>query len=179
MNSVLVPSRRDVLRGLVGAGFGLGMARLPAVTESKKKRKNKPGKPKPAKPNAYGCLNVGAACSSAGQCCSGICQGKTCRGHDAGICQVDSDLCTTGGGHICDIHIPGEARACDCLLTTGNAPFCAVIGNAVCRDCRLDADCEEDFGPGAACVPQLGACEGLCPTTVVTACAPRCPNPAM
>ncbi len=173
------PSRRDVLRGLAGAGLGLGVARVPAMTEAKKKRKNKPKKPKPAEPNAYGCLNVGAACMSAEHCCSGICQGKTCRGHDAGICNVDYDLCTTGGGHFCDTHIPDQSRACVCLLTTGNAPFCAALGNTLCRDCQTDADCEEDeFGPGAACVPQLSVCEGLCPDTGDTACAPRCPNPA-
>jgi hypothetical protein len=75
-----VPSRRDVLRGLVGAGLGLGAARLPAVVAAKKKRKKK------VKPNAFGCLNVDAACKNADQCCSGICEGKKCRAHGIGTC---------------------------------------------------------------------------------------------
>ena len=36
-----MPSRRDVLRGLAGAGLGLGIARWQATTGAKKKRKNK------------------------------------------------------------------------------------------------------------------------------------------
>ncbi|MGH2615127.1 MAG: hypothetical protein ACRDJC_07805 [Thermomicrobiales bacterium] len=32
------PSRRDVLRGLAGAGFGLGAVQLPDAVAAKKKR---------------------------------------------------------------------------------------------------------------------------------------------
>ena len=70
-----VPSRRDVLRGLVGAGIGLGIGRVPEVAEAKKKRKRKK-QDKPHKPNAFGCLDVGDPCRTAGQCCSGICEGN-------------------------------------------------------------------------------------------------------
>ncbi|MGH2618111.1 MAG: hypothetical protein ACRDJC_23025, partial [Thermomicrobiales bacterium] len=130
-----VPSRRDVLRGLAGAALGLGAARLPGTAAAKKKRKNKKPKPKPAKPNAFGCLNVGAACKSAGECCSGVCEGKTCRTHHTGICQVDYDLCITGAAHVCNIVGEG-GPACACVLTTGKAPFCGDFEEGTtCREC--------------------------------------------
>jgi hypothetical protein len=174
-----VPSRRDVLRGLVGAGLGLGLARLPEAAEAKKKRKKKPNKPKPPKANSYGCLNIGAACANDDQCCSGVCEGKTCRAHHTGICQVDYDLCTTGAAHVCNKAGTGDIT-CACVLTTGNAPFCGdtAVGYA-CQECSKDAACEEEHGAGAACVVVgAGICEGICADTGGTACMKPCANPA-
>ena len=171
-----VPSRRDVLRGLAGAALGLGVARLPDPVAAKKNRKRK--KPKPPRPNAYGCLNVGAACRNAEQCCSGVCEGKTCRAHQEGICRVDYDLCTTGAAHVCGVDGNGDLR-CVCVLTTGNAPFCGDFSSpTACRDCSKDTDCEEEFGAGAACVVNRGICEGNCAETGGTACVPPCAKPA-
>ena len=154
-----LPSRRDVLRGLVAAGLGLGGLRLQEATEAKKKQRNK--KPKL---NAFGCLNVGQKCRGKdSKCCSGICQGKkpkkgekdksTCVAHNEGPCTADRSVCATGS----------PASLCGpeavCLATTGNAGFCAnVAGNsfsqeANCRVCGKDTDCEAaGFGQGAACV---------------------------
>jgi hypothetical protein len=174
-----VPSRRDVWRGLVGAGLGLAVARLPDVSKGKKKGKGKKKSKKPhSKPNAYGCLNVGAACGNDDQCCSGVCEGKTCRAHHAGICRVDSDLCTTGAAHVCNI--VGDADTCACVLTTGNAPFCGQTGDGLsCQDCDKDSDCEEQFGPGAACFVLAGVCEEFCAEAGgITACAAPCAKPA-
>lgn len=174
-----VPSRRHLLRGLAGAGWGLGALTLPSFVNAKKrKRKNKKKpKPKTAKPNAFGCLDVGDACKSAEQCCSGICEGKkgkrTCRAHDAGVCQADSNICASGQPAFCG----GANPNCICLLTTGNAGFCGefapgVPGASFCQDCRQDTDCEAEFGPGAACVVYSGVCADFCPTG--TACVPPC-----
>jgi hypothetical protein len=172
-----LPSRRDVLRGLASAGLGLGLVSLADRTAAKQR---KPKKRKP-KPNAYGCLNVGAACKNAGQCCSNICTGKKgkrkCAAHDRRICQVEQDLCTTGVNAVCDI----TNSNCQCVRTTGNAAFCGDVSLgliSLCRNCSRDVDCEGEFGPGAACIAFGGICEPVCPGAGGTACVARCPTPA-
>jgi hypothetical protein len=178
---ISLPSRREVLRGLAGAGFGLSLARLPHAAAAKKKRKRK--KKKKATPNAFGCLNVGQPCQGDNaQCCSGICEGtkpkkgkpdkSQCVGHDASICTASSNICTTGVAAVCD----ATNLLCGCVLTTGNAPFCGDFtggGDQLCRDCNQDTDCEEEFGAGAACVVFGGVCGELCPDTG-RACVPAC-----
>lgn len=159
-----IPSRRDVLRGLAGAGLGFGAARLPAIVAARKPRK----KGKKARPNAFGCLDVGDRCRNASQCCSGICQGKNgkrrCKAHDAGgceadtrpaICNVASGACTTSLGQ------PGR-----CATTTGKAGYCH--DDLLCFACRTDADCpaRTNAGPRAACI----RCAD-CPETGGLACA--------
>jgi hypothetical protein len=74
-----------VLRGLAGACFGLGLARLPIAANAKKQRKKR------ARFNQYGCLDVGETCSGKdARCSSGICKGKKgrsrCVAHDRGAC---------------------------------------------------------------------------------------------
>jgi hypothetical protein len=151
-------SRRSLLSSLtvtiaVIAGASFGGSHLAA----KKQRKRKP---KPGKPNAFGCINVGDRCRHGEQCCSGICEGKKgkkrCRSHDTGGCSVPSEfppdsctvetiLCTTATG-----------AAGTCGTTTGNAPYCA--GDGDCRPCTKDADCQTLCGPRAACIQCPGAC---------------------
>ena len=144
-----LPSRRDVLRGLVGAGVGFGTARLPPPVEAKKKRK--PGKPKP---NAFGCLNVGDFCQSASQCCSGICQGKKgkkrCKAHDATSCAAGQRNMNCGGEDIPCTSSTGNPGICE--TTTGNAPYCASSGYYGVP-CTKDEDCQLYCGPRAACLP--------------------------
>jgi hypothetical protein len=151
---ISVPSRRDVLRALAGAGLGFGALRLPDAVDAKKKSK----KPKL---NAFGCLNVGQPCRGKdAKCCSGVCQGKkpkrgqkdksTCVAHNTGGCTPERSACFTGN----------QSSLCGpqsvCLATTGNAGFCAAATftqEANCRVCRTDQDCDAaGFGPGAACV---------------------------
>src|SRR5918992_6051589 len=76
-----IPSRRDVLRGLVGTGFGLGSLRLSHVAGAKKKRKNKRKKCKGRR------KKCGKKCISSASCCSSAdCgNGATCV-RDACIC---------------------------------------------------------------------------------------------
>jgi hypothetical protein len=180
---ISVPSRRHLLRGLAGAGFGLSLVRLPHAAAAKKKRKRKK-KAKKATPNSFGCLNVGQPCQGdSAQCCSGICEGtkpkkgkpdkSRCVAHDTGICQVAMDVCTTGKDAICNIQNPN----CQCYRTTGNAGFCGDVSSGLlnlCRDCSQDTDCEEEFGLGAACVALGGICESVCSDTGGTVCMPAC-----
>jgi hypothetical protein len=121
--------------------------------------------------NHFECRHVGARCKRPGQCCSSRCLGptggKTCRGHDAGICTTQN-VCTTGTT-VCGTQ--GGGSFCSCFQTTGKAPFCGRFG--VCRPCTKDRQCEEDFGPGAACVVHTcGGCEA-----VGTGCVVKCADP--
>jgi hypothetical protein len=142
-----IPSRRDVLRGLAGSGLGLGAVRLPAAAIARKKKK----KNKKAKPNAFGCLNVGDPCKHANQCCSGVCKGKRgkkrCHAHDTGGCKPSTSPgtpCTSSSG------VAGQ-----CYTTTGGAGYCGV---GDCYPCAKDADCRAVCGPRAACVVRAAEC---------------------
>ena len=148
------PSRRDLLRGLAGLGFGfeLGIAGSAepgsARKRNHKKRKKRKKKPKITK-NYFGCVDVGGFCQNADQCCSGICTGgknqKTCQAHDQSTCQPGATVCTPP-------YTECKTTAGDtgvCGTTTGNAGYCAVRGD--CFPCRRDIDCEPFYGQGAAC----------------------------
>jgi hypothetical protein len=159
------PSRRDILRGLAGTGLGLGIGRWPAPADAKKKRKRK----KKAKPNAYGCLEVGDPCKNAGHCCSGICQGKQdkrkCKAHGTGTCdQEGPGLCTAPNPELllCD-----NSAECACIRTTAGTKFCYDMRSEAgtdCADCQKDADCETlGFPSGTACAAvSEGRCAGVC-----------------
>jgi hypothetical protein len=171
-----LPSRRDVLRGLVGAGLGLATWRLPAQVEAKKciGRRRRTCEKRPPVLNQYGCVDVGNPCRGNDDlCCSGICQGKKprkgqkdksrCAAHGVEGCQPDEDQCAfvqapCGDGGIC-------------FRTTGNANFCGDF-TGLCVACRTDPDCEAETGPGSACV----VCP-FCAESGGTACWPP-PNPA-
>jgi hypothetical protein len=87
-----LPSRRDVLRGLMGAGLAFGLARqsLPAAAK---------------------CVKLGRTCKTKRgkkRCCGGVtCQGKRCR------CPADREPCDAtccAKGSVCD---GGTCVACD------------------------------------------------------------------
>jgi hypothetical protein len=163
----VLPSRRDVLRGFAGAGLGLGFARLSGITEAKKKRKHKKRKPKKPTPNEFGCLEVGDACATEDQCCSGICEGKKgkkqCRAHDTGTCDQQAPGVCEAGNPYAALCNGGE---CACFSTTAGSNVCAQdFSTSVCSDCQKDADCLAlGFPPGSACAPIWGdfACADLC-----------------
>jgi hypothetical protein len=171
-----MPSRRHLLHGLAGAGLGLGISRFPAGVEGKKrKRKRKKRKPN-AKPNAYGCLEVGDACKNADQCCSGICAGKQgkkkCRAHGTGTCNQElPGLCS----NIPTVAPCNVSASCFCITTTANSSFCAQLGQSLCSDCKKDTDCEAlGLPPGSACLPTTGIlCATDCPETGMV-CLPPC-----
>lgn len=177
-----IPSRREVLRGLAGVGFGLGASRFPEVGEAKRKRKRKKKKKdKNAKPNAFGCLEVGDPCKNAEQCCSGSCEGKTCRAHDTGTCNQK-------GPEICVIDPPlaltcNNDDTCRCFGTTAGSIACTRFEPAVsCVECQRDPDCEaQGFPPGTVCAPfSVGPCAGACAsgTACLIPCGIEFPCPA-
>src|SRR5688572_12832707 len=183
-----IPSRRDVLRGLVSAGLGVGALRLSDAVEAKKKhdrkRKNKRKKqPKPVL-NQYGCLDVGQACRGNNSlCCSGVCAGakpkkgkrdnRVCAAHGAGTCFQD-------GPGLCAVPKPElvfcNDAACYCARTTAGSQFCASLEPPTnCAACQRDSDCEAlGYPPGSACAPfSAGLCAGSnCPTGM--ACLAPC-----
>jgi hypothetical protein len=186
-----LPSRRDVLRGLGSAGLVLTAVRdedAAARMRHHKKRKHKPKQKAPLPPppplpfNEFGCLDIGQPCQGDSTlCCSGICDSdtSTCIGHNNGICFADTDPCTTGMPFPCSPNPNPTDVICSCTLTTGKAPFCASFTDLsdpteFCRFCSLDTDCQEEFGPGAACVFLRGGCSSFCASTDRTACLRPC-----
>ena len=177
------PTRRDVLRGLTATGLGLGLPVVPAIADAREKRRKKPKRtkrPKRAKPNQYGCLEVGDPCRRRQQCCSGICAGKRgkkrCRAHGAARCpQKTPGACTAKYNDIPSLKC--DAR-CFCYRTTAGSNFCSqgvYNDKRNCAVCRRDADCVAlGFPPGSACapIPRSGTCAGFCDTG--TACLAPC-----
>jgi hypothetical protein len=161
------PSRRRLLRGVVG---GLGVSALTldsaAAKRKRKKKKRKPKQAASAPPpslvlNRFGCVEVGQPCrGDNGNCCSGVCQGAAptagqpdtsqCVAHDAQSCLPGQTPLKCGG--VADLActtvtgVPGQ-----CATTTGNAGFCAA--NGTCFPCKKDADCQPFCTAPAACVP--------------------------
>jgi hypothetical protein len=167
-----LPSRRDVLRGLVGAGLGLATWRLPAQVEAKKciGRRRRTCEKRPPVLNQYGCVDVGNPCRGNDDlCCSGICQGNKpkpgkrvksrCLAHNVLDCPPGWDGCLESG---VTCGIDGV-----CWQTTGQASFCGT-GDGACFACTRDVDCEPNFGSGAACT----VCDGACPETGGLVCRP-------
>jgi hypothetical protein len=157
-----VPSRRNLLGGLVAGVLGLGATPFSDLAAAKKKRKRKK-KEKKAKPNAFGCLEVGDPCQSEEQCCSGICDGKKgknqCRAHDTGTCNQEGPIL-----------VPCNNQSnCGCFGTTASSFVCAeLFPPSECAACQRDADCLAlGFPPGSACAP-FGECK------VGTACMVPC-----
>jgi hypothetical protein len=147
-------SRRRVLRGVAAAGLGLAAARRHEFAHANKKRVSSPKK---QKPNAFGCLSVGDACRRAGQCCSGLCQGKKgrrkCRAHDTGNCLAGEHPGECLGANVACITSLGKQGVC--ATTTGNAAYCT-SSFIECFNCKTDADCQAvdggALGPRAACI---------------------------
>lgn len=177
-----VPSRRDVLRGMAGAGLGLGTLKITGIVDARKKKRKRKKKIRPLVLNQYGCVDAGQACrGNSALCCSGICEGAAprkgkpdqsrCVSHNTGVCTLDTNTCEVGADVPCG---PSDLRRV-CTVTTGNAAFCADVsaGTAThCRVCRRDTDCQSEFGAGAACVLLGGGCTPLCVATGRTACLP-------
>lgn len=139
----------DSRRSLLAGGLALAAERIAgSVGEAKRRRRKRKKKPKKASPNEFGCLSVNAACTSAEECCSGVCEGKkgkrSCRAHDTGTCKQDGQL------------VPCNNRTnCGCFVTTGGSDICAeLFPPSACAECRRDPDCEAlGFPQGSACIP--------------------------
>jgi hypothetical protein len=139
-------------RRTLAAVAGLGALGAAGVVDAKKKKKKK------VKKNEFGCVDVGKYCKNAGQCCSGICQGKKgkkkCKAHDASTCANGQKEVFCGGGSAVTCKTASGAEGL-CNTTTGKAGYCTG-GPGTCVPCKKDADCISTCGTGAACVP----CDG-------------------
>jgi hypothetical protein len=165
---------------MLGRTLALAAGSL-GVSPGEAKKKHKKRKPI-ARPNAFGCLDVGDPCKNADQCCSGVCEGKKdkkqCRAHDTGTCRQDGlGICTgeSGTPFACN-----NSWNCVCFHTTAGSNFCADLdsfGREFCADCRNDGDCQASgFPPGSACIPYSdGACAGNCESGM--ACLAPCGTP--
>ena len=163
----LSQSRRSLLGGALALAGGWQSVASAKARRTPKRHKHKKRGNEP-KLNAYGCLNVGVRCKNAGQCCSGVCEGKkgrrTCRAHDTRECKQDGPgFCAAS--NIIDAFC-GET-ACLCYRTTGGSRVCGEELSGVvsqCADCHKDRDCEDlGFPPGSACAPLFGGrCDGAC-----------------
>ncbi len=199
-------SRRGLTRILFGLAFGSAAAAAPMAEAKKNKpcppcKKRKQGKCKKNKPNgkacdggtcqggrcvaaapplvfnAFGCLDVGAACrGDDANCCSGRCDGiapgpgqpdtSRCVGHDESTCLPGQTNIGCGGeANIVCTTTAGPEENGQCTMTTGNAAYCAADGD--CFACTRDTDCEGVCGPQAACIP----CAKRCAAQGGTACA--------
>lgn len=160
-------SRRLALRSVAGVAVAAGLARLgPGGATAKNKKSKHRRKWKKLQKNAFGCVNVGGACRGKdANCCSGICEGLPKYGSkkDTSRCVAHNELDCALGADTCQALAPCGPGG-SCYQTTGQSSFCAAF--AFCRDCQRDADCEPEFGEGAAC----GAGCDFCPTGTV--CAP-------
>jgi hypothetical protein len=189
------PTRRDVVRGLAGAGLGfsalLGSA-FGALDADAKKTRRKKKKKKQQRPvvNQFGCLDVDQPCrGDSTLCCSGVCAGSApkkskpdrsrCAAHGTGTCDQAKGYCSAAS--VAEVLCNNSAQ-CICLRTTGGSSFCAANNNASrCAACQRDSDCEAlGFAPGSACAPfSTGACAGVCSSGMVCVapCGTAAPAP--
>jgi hypothetical protein len=123
---------------------------------------------------AAACLANGVRCGAGrGRCCSGWCRRKAgtdrkfCRAApDQGTCTIETNACGSSGTRSCS-----SSKPCFCYVTPAGRSFC---GGNTCfeKDCSSDADCVEDHGAGAICLPAgTGCCGGN------KGCIPACSDP--
>jgi hypothetical protein len=123
----------------------------------------------PHKANALWCGAIGDACSSNGDCCSGLCIGNQCACQDQGApCSSGSDCCSgmiCNSSHQCEpCGAQGDPclRASDCCsnqqlicFSDNTCEFCANLGFG----CSKDSDCCAFSGmcSGGVCCEPLDA----------------------
>ena len=182
-----VPSRRNVLRSLAGAGLGLGALRLSDAVAAKDKKKRKKRKKQTCRPNCVertcgndGCGGSCGACGGGEICRSGTCcvpesRGATCAGRcgtRTNNCGQPVECATCAGGQVC-LSNGSCAIACtnnnDCDACSGGACTSPnVEGEQNCSrglvipitTCRGTVDCP----PGSHCEDMGGGgvCVELC-----------------
>jgi hypothetical protein len=107
-----------------------------------------------------GCLKLGGACSTAGDCCSGDCTGGTC-GYPA--CTSDGQGCTAGGDCCSQSCVGGKCATLNAHCSTlGNAcASSASCCSGLCSGgtCQAGSFCGQ---PGDACSTGVDCCTGQC-----------------
>jgi hypothetical protein len=140
-----LPSRRDVLRSLAGAGLGLGALRLPGIAAAKKKRKKRKKKTEQSTASCTpNCVERTCGNDGCGGSCGACGSTQICRG---GTCCVPEPLVNTCTGR-CGTRTnncgqPVACSACpagqDCLGSGG----CAIV-------CTNNLDCPNGSGCGCS-----------------------------
>jgi hypothetical protein len=162
-------SRRGLLAALAAGALASPLRNEATAEKRKKGKKRQPALQR----NAFGCVELGKPCQGKdNNCCSGVCVGakpkkgrkdaSRCIAHDESSCLVGQNATECGGqaNIACTTSFGAQGS---CLITTGQAPYCAE--DLACFPCRKDTDCLLTCQKGAACI----ACAGLCPDTG-TAC---------
>jgi len=136
-----VPSRRDILRGLGGAGLSLAALSLSDVVEARKKRKKRKTKPAstvspPATPCAPKCGRSQCGDDGCGGSCGSCPAGQFCRSGTCCTPEPPAVTCAGRCGPVTTIKTCGQPVACSCpagqvCLSNGS---CAVA-------CNDDGDC--------------------------------------
>ena len=136
-----VPSRRDVLRGLAGAGLGLGALRQPETADAKKKRKKK------KKTNTAAPPPPTATCTPT--CRRKVCGGDGCGG-SCGSCAA-GQLCRSGT--CCTPEPPEVTCAGRCGQVTGNT-----CHEPVACACPSGQECLSNGSCATVCTPSANPC---------------------
>lgn len=182
-----VPSRRDILHGLVGIGFGLGGPRLEASAKHKHNKKHKKKRPQipspPSSPPAATCTprcrrrvcgddGCGGSCGScptgqfcrSGTCCTPEPAEVTC----AGRCgTVPDNICHLPATCTC----PGNQQCLSngsCAIVCGDHPDCIAVR------CNCDASVEgpKHCNTAAVCEFYTQVCSSTAECPVLHHCRP-------
>lgn len=174
-----LPSRRDLVRALSGAGLGVGALRFSNVAEAKKKKKKHGKKHKRTQstptasctPNCTdrGCGNdgCGGSCGSCGA--NHFCQGGTCVCAESPAATCTDKACGSVATNVC-----GESVTCPCssaeqCLSNGS---CAIV-------CDQSTTCPSHCGGCSGRASTEGAfhcIKGLLPTQTPCTSTAGCPR---
>ncbi len=145
-----LPSRRDVVLSLAGAGFGLGALALPDITEAKKKRRKKHKKPDTPKPKS----------PPPESRCTPNCTDRAC-GNDGcgGSCGTCAAYQVCRGGTCCVPEAPSKTCAGRCGTWTNNCEqpvACPTCPSG--HQCLSNGSCARVCAPGITCPSQCEGC---------------------
>jgi hypothetical protein len=137
-----LPSRRDILRGIVGTGIGLGALRHPNAAAAKKKRRKKKKPPPSLSPTS-------PAATCAPKCGRKQCGQDGCGG-SCGECAADQ-VCATGT--CCTPAGPEVSCTTECGFSEGCPRHCGMVPDRNCHRPVADCTCPS----GQQCLSN-GAC---------------------
>lgn len=165
-------SRRALLKGLLGLGTGIVLAK-PAVDDAEAARRGYSGPPIPPKsptpaPEPPGCSSGSTQCGSAccpdatSECCNGVCcegycyNGNQCCPSPREYCAENNTCC--GADEKCCIngycYNPSQGACCQNFECPANGKCC----NGTCMDCCSDFDCPS----GQICTENNQCCAPTC-----------------
>lgn len=179
-----LPSRRDILRGVVSSGVGLGSLQLGAAAKNnhRKKRKRKKPLPPPSPPCTPRCGHKRCGADGCGGSCGSCPSGQFCRSGTCCTPKPPEVTCTVPCGD------SGCARRCDTLAdiaSCGQPVTCSCpdghecLSNGSCGQlCQDENDCISD--ETTDCFFCTASTEGTkhCRTSQETCSEPACTSTA-